>query len=178
MSATLAAPANPFAGLGDPVGRPARTTRHGRSTNRHDFRALAERLAWATGGVGLGVVGYHYPWPFVLVGFLYVLGYLFMARGTSTAFGSARFASHADMKEAGLLGEKGLILGRAQSEKVGLLPAFVRLYTAPLPESALVCRQFRAALVGGTVGEVPLIRLPYSQVVHGLITAPPRAHAL
>lgn len=173
MNATLAKPPNPFAGLGDPAAPTTRTTHRNRVKSRPDLRALAERLAWATGGIGLGVVAYHYPWPFVVLGGLYVLGFLFMVRGASTAFGSARFASHADMEAAGLFGEKGLILGRAQPERLGIIRAFVRLYTAPLSESALVCMQFRAALVGGTVGGTPLIRLP--RFTHLMTVAPPGA---
>lgn len=177
MSTTLTTPANPFADLGapadDPAARTIRPTPRRRSSNRLDFRALAERFGWATCGLGLGVVVYFYPWPFVVLGGLYVLGYLFMARGASTAFGSARFATHADMEAGGLFGEKGLILGRAQPERLGIVRAFVRLYTAPLSESALVCMQFRAALVGGTVGGTPLIRLP--TFTHLMTVAPPGA---
>lgn len=177
MSASLTAPTNPFAGLGDPADKtaeqPIRPAPRRHSANRLDFRAVAERLAWASGGISLGAVAYFYPWPFVVLGVLYVLGYLFMARGGSTAFGSARFASHADMETAGQFGEKGLILGRAQPERLGILRAFVRIYTAPLSESALVCMQFRAALVGGTVGGTPLVRLP--EFTHLMTVAPPGA---
>lgn len=172
MSSALA-PASPFAGLGHPDDTATAAPSKRPRPAARDITALAERGGWALLGVGLGGVAWFYPWPFVILAALYVLGFLFMPKGVSGAFGSARFATHLDMERAGLLGEQGLILGRARPERVGLVRAFVRIYTAPLAESRLVCTELRAAFVGGTVGGTPLIRLP--KFTHLMTVAPPGA---
>ncbi len=142
---------------------------------RLEFGALFERLGWALAGLAIVWVGWQYPWPVLILAVLYVIGFLFMPKGVSGAFGTAAFATHDDMNRAGFFRSVGLILGRAQPEKVNLAKAFIRLYTAPLRESSLVCMQVRAALVGGRVGGTPLIRLPFSKMVHLMTVAPPGA---
>ena len=177
MSTALAPPPeNPFAHL---TAAPEETTdtiiQRPKGGGRLDFGALFERLGWALAGLALVGLGWQYPWPVLILAVLYVIGFLFMPKGVSGAFGTAAFATHADMKRSGLLRSVGLILGRAQPERVGLVKAFIRLYTAPLRESQLVCMQVRAALVGGRIGGTPLIRLPFSKMVHLMTVAPPGA---
>ena len=168
---------NPFADL---TVAPAETTdtiiQRPKGGGQLEFGALFERLGWALAGLTLVWLGWQYPWPVLILAVLYVIGFLFMPKGASGwAYGTASFATHDNMKQAGLFRPVGLILGRAQPEKVNLVNPFIRLYTAPLRESSLVCMQVRAALVGGRVGGTPLIRLPFSKMVHLMTVAPPGA---
>jgi type IV secretion system protein VirD4 len=120
------------------------------------------------------VVGASLRFPFMaLIAGLVLLARLGAARVTSEAYGSARFAEYDDLEKGGLLGPKGLILGRSVGKRASLFRAIFRLFVAPISESAEVCKYLRFALLGKRGPATPLIRL--QKGVHGLVCAPPGA---
>ncbi|HWT83457.1 MAG TPA: type IV secretory system conjugative DNA transfer family protein, partial [Candidatus Methylomirabilis sp.] len=88
-------------------------------------------------------------------------GYRFL-----TAFGTARWSNLDDLRRAGMLNGKGLILGRT-AEKPRLLPSTLGLFS-PRVGSSIACRQFLTAIQGRKVNE--LVRLP--NAIHSAVFAP------
>lgn len=87
-----------------------------------------------------------------------------------TAFGTAAWASTAELQGAGMIGaRKGLILGRVPSEGTPLGQAIKALFNRRLPAKD-ACREFFHNLHWRTRKQGQVVRLP--QVVHTAVFAP------
>jgi len=91
-------------------------------------------------------------------------------RRSATTFGSATLATRTDFHNAGLLGEKGILVGRAMPERFPFLKGLIGLFRMPWAQSELACTNFLAAVIGASWSDRPLLRLPRS--VHTLVCAP------
>lgn len=88
---------------------------------------------------------------------------------TLTAFGTARWANADDLRNAGMLGGQGLIVGRLlNSQRPPLLPAVLGL-VSPRVKSADACDVFFRAIFRKPGGNSPMVRL--SRSVHSAIFA-------
>jgi len=106
------------------------------------------------------------PWTCIaLVGLLCAVaarrGYRYLS-----AFGTARWANTDDLRQAGMLEGKGLILGRI-AEKPSFVAALCGLFS-PRVTSAVACREFLLALQGRQANE--LVRL--SRGIHTAVFSP------
>ena len=128
-----------------------------------------ERAAWIAGIMVLIFLAVKMPCIAICIGIAILLS-MGAAKATSTAFGSAKWAEQNELQKSGLLGNRGLILGRSLGNRAGFFRGLARLFTSPLAESQKACRYFRRALGGGRELETPLIRL--RRGIHGLICAP------
>jgi len=116
--------------------------------------------------------------PFVLV--LIMIRFLHEAifgktsGGVSGAYGTAAWATHDQLREAGLFDGEGVILGRATPQGVSFGKALWLLFTAPLADSRRVNQYFFTAASFGLLklySEIPpLIQL--REYVHLLTVAP------
>ena len=109
----------------------------------------------------------------------FVLGgiiFLYMNKGRISAIGNlgtARWASRQELAAAGLLGNRGLMLARAERERPSLWKAIRQIYLAPWRISRFVCWNLRMALLGQPIGSQPFIRV--NAYTHFLVCASPGA---
>ena len=107
----------------------------------------------------------------------FVLGgiiFLYMNKGRISAIGNlgtARWASRQELAAAGLLGNRGLMLARAERERPSLWKAIRQIYLAPWRISRFVCWNLRMALLGQPIGSQPFIRV--NAYTHFLVCASP-----
>jgi type IV secretion system protein VirD4 len=130
---------------------------------------VTKRAAWIATLLLLAFAAVKMPCIAVCV-VIFLICCITARRATSTAYGSARLASYEDL-QAGLLGSRGLILGRAIGKKASVFRALLKLFTAPFTESKAASDYMICALFGLPEPEAPLIRL--RRFVHLLAVAPP-----
>ena len=111
-------------------------------------------------------VAFMSPWPVIGVA---VVAWAVAAKrgyGRLTTLASARWADGEDLRRVGMLGGKGLILGRAADSRSGAMVATKALFD-PRVDSRLACEQFLAIF---RKPAEPLVTL--SNAVHTAVFAP------
>ena len=111
----------------------------------------------ASGGLAAVVTN---PLTAAVLGLAYAWRRLRRHRGSLTSQGTARFADHAVLARAGMLGESGLIVGRARMLDRPTPLAAARSLLSPRTSSSDATRAFFAAFFGGRGHAGRFIRVP------------------
>lgn len=109
------------------------------------------------------------PWPCAVIGGLFILGKSRKAANLY-AHGTARWADFRDIGRGGMLGGKGLILGRVRAQRPPFLYSLIALFYFRVPD-AVACERFVMSMRKAAPPPPPeLVRLNHA--VHTAIFAP------